>query len=404
VKNDIALTLAMTALLFVLWRAGKALTTTRAILLSILMSMAMNVKFSALLLWPIVIVILGVRVLSPTPWPVMGRTLARIHQKLTVAILLLLIMAMTTAAGIWACYRFRFNPTYDPSLAISTHGEMSDSFVALAGFLLNHRLMPSAWVNGQIFDYTHTTTNFLLDGLKDRGWWYYFPLAMLFKTPVATLIVLALTAVIAINNRVRWRENGWTIACLLIPPLLFLVGATTSKMNIGVRHVLPVYPFLYLSAAVVLAPTLLQITGRKRWIATLLALGLACETALAWPNYIAFFNIAVDGWRGGIHLLGDSNLDWGQDLTTLARWQKDHGDAPLALAYFGSATPEFYHITYVPLPAWPPPVNLRVTHVLALSATGLQGIYSDDFVDYRQLEPTEVLGGTIYLYDLRPRR
>jgi hypothetical protein len=134
------------------------------------------------------------------------------------------------------------------------------------------------------------------------------------------------------------------------------------------------------------------------------------ETLAVWPNYIAYFNFAVGGTRNGINLLADSNLDWGQDLPALAAWQKQHPDIPLAFgpasyepgggSYFGMVDPTFYGIKSTPLGFDLPPEVLR-NNVLAISATLLQGVYGSPFPRFRDRKPIEVLGGTIYLYDLR---
>lgn len=126
---------------------------------------------------------------------------------------------------------------------------------------------------------------------------------MLVKMPVATVIALLAAAA----------------ACLLIPPLLFLAVAMTSDVNIGLRHIFPIYPFIYVGAAWVIGVSLRR-WGPRAWVAAgVLAVLLAAETLSAWPNYIAYFNVAAGGSRGGIDLLGDSNLDWGQDLPALAQ-------------------------------------------------------------------------------------
>jgi hypothetical protein len=143
----------------------------------------------------------------------------------------------------------------------------------------------------------------------------------------------------------------------------------------------------------------------------LLAAGLAAESLAAAPDYLAFFNAAAGGSRGGVRHLGDSNLDWGQDLPLLAAWQARHPDVPLYLAYFGVVDPAFYGIRYRNLPGgYPfgdvPSLPGEGPAVVAISATKLQCIYlGEDLLPfYRRFgrnEPTAVLGGTIYLYDLR---
>ena len=138
---------------------------------------------------------------------------------------------------------------------------------------------------------------------------------------------------------------------------------------------------------------------------------LAVESLSAFPDFLPFFNVAVGGARGGFYLLSDSNLDWGQDLPALAAWQDRHPGRPLYLAYFGNADPASYGIRYHNLPAGyrygPPPESLpaRGPATVAISASILQGLYGrpeagNAYAPFRDRSPDEVLGGSIYLFDL----
>lgn len=137
-----------------------------------------------------------------------------------------------------------------------------------------------------------------------------------------------------------------------------------------------------------------------------LAAGLATETLCAYPNFISFFNIAVGGERGGIYLLGDSNLDWGQDLPKLAQWQEQHPDKTLYLDYFGVCDPAAYGIRYLNVPGgyvYGPPPRTDGPGVAAISATKLQGLFVADpqydfAARFHDRKPFAVLGGTIYLF------
>ena len=143
---------------------------------------------------------------------------------------------------------------------------------------------------------------------------------MAFKTPLATLAGLALASLVWFSHarRPNPRRDAWAIFAALVCPVFYMAVAMRSHLNIGLRHVFPVYPFLFVFLGVIAA----QCFGRRPkltgWIISILFLGLACETLSAFPNYIPFFNVAVGGWRGGLNLLSDSNIDWGQDLPALA--------------------------------------------------------------------------------------
>jgi hypothetical protein len=239
---------------------------------------------------------------------------------------------------------------------------------------------------------------------------------MLFKTPTATLIALAVATVAAlITFRARItsiRADAWPAVCLGVPIVLYSAFALTSHLNIGVRHMLPIYPFLFLIVGRFAshAATTLASSRRKLVYAlgAVLACGLLAETLGAYPNFIPFFNLPSGGARGGLRLLSDSNLDWGQDLPLLAEWQSRHPNERLYLCYFGSVDPPFYGIRYLNLPnghSIDRPAHLPTAPgVIAISASKLQGMYVDPdvrpFYDgLRARPPREVLGGSIYLYD-----
>jgi hypothetical protein len=259
---------------------------------------------------------------------------------------------------------------------------------------------------------------FLCGRYGTTGWWYYFPLTMLFKTPLTTIAVIAASAGWIVvwmwrknasrRNRARRGQakppNGerctfstvWAAACLGIPFAIYGVMALRSNLDIGLRHVFPLYPPMFISAGLVAARLRRQYPIWMPRIAIALAASLAVETFSAFPNYIAFFNRACGGLRGGLALLGDSNLDWGQDLPALAQWQQEHPHTVMRIEYFGMVDPKFYGIQFISAPP-------SMSDVYAISATHLQGIYGTDsfrtkMARLRQEHPIDVFGGTIYLY------
>jgi hypothetical protein len=268
---------------------------------------------------------------------------------------------------------------------------------------------------------------------SDVGFRSYFPLAFVFKTPVATLV--ALTISLVISGRLGFRRfragraaaavavaidsplSAWSIACILIPLAALAASVLTANLNIGLRHMLSVVPFLDLIAACGVGYAWRHWGRQARVVVIGLAAALAIETAAAFPDYIAFFNAAAGGSRGGLKLLGDSNLDWGQDLKLLAEWQRRHPERNLYLCYFGTAEPEYYGIRYDPLPGTFSPKKVPAATpmlmptqpgVIAISATNLQGIYlSGDlrrlYAPLKDQTPLEVLGGSIYLFEYDPR-
>jgi hypothetical protein len=364
-----------------------------------------------------------------------------------------IVAAIVSYFGIWACYQFRFRPAppLDSSLNIQAQIEHTAEnmlrakdasivtpttqqlktvqptlFTRAVVTMNEHRLLPQAFLTGLLYTYQSamTRSTYLAGQYSRTGWWYYFPFAMLVKSPLS-LIAASLgslaVGVVAFRHRAERARDGsihesfrWAAACLAIPPAIYLLAAMRSNLNIGLRHVLPVYPFLYIGIGLAASYLWKFKPALTRLAAALLAVALAAEALAAFPNYIAFFNAAVGGPRKGLYLLGDSNLDWGQDLKLLAQWQevnlKPKG-IPLYLVYFGVADPSAYGIEYINFPGgWQFNRNFQFRTepgVLAISATNLQGIYLSNeareaYSKLKNREPLEVLGGTIYLYRWPP--
>jgi hypothetical protein len=313
----------------------------------------------------------------------------------------------------WAGFGFQFAASRDPSLGLQTDLPIPVGIDNLFVFASRHHLLPDSFCVGFIRQHTaiRNTPNFLLGEQSGRGWWYYYPFAFLVKTPLAAVIAIALALICATRIRKRRRifGNPWTAISLLVPAGGFFICAMGSSYNHGIRSILPVYPMLFIAVGVIFAravelrPRIATITG------TLLLAGLMVETSAAFPNYISFFNCAAGGSRGGLQLLGDSNLDWGQDLTAIIKWQHEHPDTRLYLGYFGEVDPRLIGIEYTPLPGYwlnapENPPDPGHPGVLAISATFLQGIYVRQpwdamYAEIRTWQPREVLGGTIYIYD-----
>jgi 4-amino-4-deoxy-L-arabinose transferase-like glycosyltransferase len=153
---------------------------------------------------------------------------------------------------------------------------------------------------------------YLFGRISEKGWWYYFPVILFFKTPVALLIL----AVIGFRFMPRYA----------LIPMAMLAMAMTTAINIGVRHILPLYPFLAVAAAI-------AVLHLKRPVAIALCGWYVIATTFAHPDYMAYFNEFAFGHPERI--ASDSNLDWGQDLLRLGAYGKTHHID--YVDYFGTA-------------------------------------------------------------------
>jgi hypothetical protein len=138
-------------------------------------------------------------------------------------------------------------------------------------------------------------------------------------------------------------RKGRELAFLLLPATFYLVVAIVAGMDIGARHILPAYTFIFIFAA---GGITALAAGNRRWLwagAALLTLHIVSALAV-FPNYIAYANEAWGGSKNVHNLLSDANADWGQQLYQVKEWQDRHPSEECWFAYF--AFPEIDPATY----------------------------------------------------------
>jgi 4-amino-4-deoxy-L-arabinose transferase-like glycosyltransferase len=268
------------------------------------------------------------------------------------------------------------------------------------------RLLPNALSQGFLHAQSLAVSRpaFLAGDYSTQGWWYYFPAAMLLKTPVLMLLLFALGA-FAVSRP----QPSSVRLFMLVPVAMFLGLAITSNLNIGLRHILPVYPFL-----IVLAGAGAEaVAGRAKRpdAAAVVLLAIAgLEFAIVYPHTLAYFNVLAGGPANGFRYLADSNVDWGQDLKRLKRWMTEHNVDHINLAYFGVAEPSYYGIHRTDLwgttipgvapSAMGPP---KLPGYVAVSVTLLDGVPFGErerqfYAPLRDREPAAKIGGSIRVY------
>jgi hypothetical protein len=249
---------------------------------------------------------------------------------------------------------------------------------------------------------------FFLGQYSYQGWWSYFIISFLIKTPIGSLaLIFASLALYRVGSRLKVSDAIF----LLLPVVTFFTVTTQAKISIGLRHILPVYPFLF-----VLASRLATVHFQRRWLAPLLIgtpLVLTAVSSLRIaPHQLAYFNEFIGGPAQGYRYLSDSNLDWGQDLKGLKGYMEKENLSTIYLSYFGTAPPSYYGIRYQYVPGtlpleWPPPAyKVPATasrKILAISVYNLQDVsnpYNPVFQWLWSRRPLGKIGYSIFVYDL----
>jgi len=237
--------------------------------------------------------------------------------------------------------------------------------------------------------------SFFLGSYASNGLAWYFPVAMALKWPVIILL-LGVTGVYAVLRRKV--AGGRELLLMSLIPAIYLLFAMKAPVNIGVRHVLPLYPFLLLYAGAAI-----EWVRNGRWkrsmttvLLSVLLLAQAADIARYAPDYLSYFTVLVkpaNTW----HLLSDSNTDWGQGLVALRKYQNQHPGEEIHLAYVGEVDPSFYGIRYTALHEADHPMGTVI-----VSATHLSGQLLKNHEAYRWLlrYPLKtVLNHTLYVFD-----
>ena len=276
-----------------------------------------------------------------------------------------------------------YSPPLVQHLPVSFHAKVyipACEYLTGFGNVVHH-----SWVRGH--------RSFFLGEVSQRGGWkLYFPVVILLKWPTTVLLLAAAMLALTARRRLIWPVD---FRVLMLFPAVFFFFAVFSRINIGDRHILPIYPFVLLACA-----ALWEYARRQRALQALLVAAVLAQAAdgLRYaPDYLSYFNVFVRPERS-YTLLSDSNLDWGQGLIALRRYEQQHPGEELHLAYFGRVRPSLYGIRAAPLEE-----TDRVTGTVVVSATHLTGQYLRNPSSYHwvlQYPRKTILNHTLHVFDV----
>jgi len=252
-------------------------------------------------------------------------------------------------------------------------------------------------------------SSFLLGQHSTLGWIYYFPVTFILKTPIQLLLMLAA----ALFFKKSWSRDS--VLFLLTPAVMFFAFCCVSKVQIGHRHILPVYPFLIVWVSG-LAADFQKKYLKYAVVFMVLLSGLSVVKIHPW--YISYFNEFISSPDEAYKYLTDSNVDWGQGLKELGKYLKEENSQGVYFSYFGTGDPSYYGIKYSPIgfyDAISPPYtehertgdnidfNSQKKVLFAISVTNLQSTYYADkevFAFLKDIKPEKIIAHSIFVYNL----
>ena len=355
----------------------KSPSSSKLILTGILAGLCFLSKFSAILLFPILLLI--------------GFFSKKRSLISPLRILSFLCICFFT---VWAGYFFEVKPllkeTPDPPKKIAFIERIGGpTFVKIAKDVPIPLSTFSAAMASMVYTRSKGTQAYLMGEWSRKGWWYYYFIAFALKNTIP-FVLLSFFSLLLIW---KMKLDRITTLVLGIPILFFFVATLQDKAQAGIRYFLPIYPFFML-----LAGNFSARCFRKTFILKLLIISLyiwhAAEAVLIYPHYLSYFNEFIGGPKNGYKYLRDSNLDWGQDLKALANFVHQKGYPDIALVYPWSADPAYYKISYHK-PSEEEFMQPK-KEVYVISAH-----YLEAYPWTLTHTPTAVIGYSIFVYDFR---
>lgn len=378
----------------------------RLALVSLLAGLTVVVKFTGLLLLPMLVLLALVEAVRAKSTKLFGR---RIAAQIAVSVVAWIVL--------WAFFGFRYKAApvgheLNPTLAAYLPTVPNPEDATKLAFAAKHHLLPEAYLWG--LANTKLTedadTSYFFGHVYRHGSWKYFPAAFLIKSTLPLLLLLCLVPF-------AWRWEEWwkrpEFAMLLVPMAVYLFVAIHAEMNIGHRHLLPIYAFLYMLAAGTAAALFMR---DRRWglvFAVLLGWQIVTSVRVA-PGYMAYANEAWGGPDNVHRYLSDANADWAQQLKETKQYLDDRKITNCWFAYFadGAIRPEDYGIHCKRLPTtsslwWmnlPMDIPPVISGTVLISDSDLEGIEFGEgalnpYDSFRGIKPTALLQHGLFVYD-----
>ncbi|ADV84967.1 phospholipid carrier-dependent glycosyltransferase [Terriglobus saanensis] len=413
VTTDVGASFTLLLSTYLFYRVLKAPSALRVIWLGIAVGMTLTAKFTGIFVLPMIVVVSLLDLWNRRAAHVRKHREASGPQ-------LTMVVASISAMGlffIWAIYRFRFaarpaNLALDPVTNQYLQELSSPLSRSMLLWVANHHLLPEAYLYGLADTKISAASlpSYLFGHLTHQASRWYYPAALTIKSTLPFLLLLLVT-IVALASR-RWQIRREAIV-LMVPPAVLFVLASTSDIGIGFRHLLPIFPMLY----ILIAGCATHLVHRNRNLAYVLGALLLWQigtSELSRPGLVAYAN---EAWGGPAmtHLyLTDSNTDWGQQLRYVKTYLDQHPNEPCYFAYFEQGPVDFrdYGVRCQVLPTgsgtWTGMTSMHfgsnpsVSGLVLVSDGVLAGAdipgKTNPYATFQTLRPDAVIDRAVYVY------
>ncbi|MGB0121967.1 MAG: phospholipid carrier-dependent glycosyltransferase [Silvibacterium sp.] len=413
ITTDMPLSCLFFASVYVFYRFLKRPSAPRLALCAVAAGLTMIVKHSGVLILPTLLLLaVADYILRRIPWGNVADE-EKTARRLSIAQLAgaLAIIGMVGYAFIWTIYGFRYAARPDELVLAPTLAQyvtmLKPGQHAVIAFFARRHLFPEAYLYGwtDILLITSYRSTFIFGHLFPKGQWFFFPGIFVIKSTLGLMILLALAPFAGIRGRRR------ELLFLTIPAMFFLLVSISSMLNLGVRHILPIYPFCIVIAGAAGAALAMRSMARTVAVGVLLALAMV-SSLHSYPDFLAYSNEAAGGPSHTWRLVADSNDDWGQGLKWTKTYVGRHPAQDCWIDYFNFlVNPAYYGIDCKPLPstmaflvgAPVPPVPPTISGTIYLSAMETSGLTSgpgqlNPYAIFANRKPDDEIGNVMLVY------
>ena len=413
VTTDMALSAFTLASVYAFYRFANKPTVARTLVVGLAFGLVLSSKHSGVLLLPMLLA------LAITELFLQSNAIHTVSTpKLTASRLFGGFIAFSAIALfiLWAMYGFRYAARPAGLVLNPTFAEYIQGLKPTSHWMIStvgrFHLLPESYLYGladvrMLADYMPT---YIFGKVYAHGVWYYFPTAFVVKSTLPFLLLLIIS-IVAIATRAFNKRRE--ILYLVIPSLIYLAVAMSAGLNIGARHVLP----LWLLFSVLIGGAAASLLHRdRRWIYALGVLLLAhvITSAQSYPqNYIPYSNALFGGPSNTYKVLSDSNTDWAQQLHSTRRYLESRGIKECWFAYFaaGAVDTHYYGIPCKLLPTADTPwFNMetdapdRFKGTILISAGNINGFelgssQLNPYEAFRSMKPTAFIDNGIFVFD-----
>jgi hypothetical protein len=414
VTTDIGASLTLLLSTFCFYRVLKRPSAGRMVVLGITIGMTFTAKFTGIFIIPM-LVLISVLDLWKRRVDRTADDRAATGRQLIVSIVTASLIGLFC---IWAIYRFRYearpaNLSLNPVTDEFLQGLTSSFSRSTMFWVSRHHLLPEAYIYGLADTKISAASlpSYLFGHLTHRASRWYYPVAFAIKSTLPFLILLSITVVALISKRWRVRRE---VIVLTVPPAVLFIIASTSDIGIGFRHLLPIFPMLYILIAGCVSHLVSQ-NRKLLYVFGVLLFWQVGTSLAARPGLLAYANEAWGGPAKTHLYLADSNTDWGQQLKYVKKYLDEHGKESCYFAYFEQGAVDYrdYGVRCQVLPtgsgSWAGMDSIHfgsdpyVTGLVLVSDGVLAGAdipgKMNPYAQFRTVQPTAVIDLGVYVYE-----